>query len=234
MCSWLNDSSQPCFPSTCVQILYSPAHSFIKEHQTECVNFHTVRPSPLMFSNVSPPTEPNVNNHVPSLHWKEQQEEKVTIDPTFSIVVSTRSGDSWANLDRIREFWSRKSSPLPLFLRVDYCDWLNQLRDVDSLAWRWLVFLLDSVCLCVLCCLLPVAFSYFFSSIFSTSDCRLCTHKPPYGLWSKSDHWFWLFIKGFTSCIVDCIWIQGWVCSDYIRPLSFLLCSHSIFCNLAC
>lgn len=151
-----------------------------------CQLSHSDNPSSRMIFHVStlPPTETNINKHIPSLEKKKSEQ-----IPQSGIVrhQSQRGhGTCGLNLNRFQELgdvaWKlMPGNPhlWPPFLRVDYCDWLGQARETEDLACRLVSF---SFGLCVFLYPLssvPCAFGFFITFLRSDSFslAQLHTHK---------------------------------------------------------
>lgn len=166
-----------------------------------------------------PPTETNINDHVPSLYLKKKK--KSAQIPQSSTAVPTRSWDLWVQSERdpgIGGLSSRaKGIPhlWPLFSRVDYCDW------PDPAKGKWRIWLVDGQFLFWITCVFVFSVCYqlllllsFSPFLRSDSLTQLCTHKHQ-GFWKSS------------PCVFFPLWAQdSWHFCSY--PLKLLITSGGL------
>lgn len=135
--------------------------SFIKECQTEHVNFHTPCP-PLLSEDFSPlpPTEPSINNHVQPLYKKIKSRHRSHTPASRS----WRGHGTWI-LTGTRN-WVQELKAVVTFdpSWADYCDWPEQPWEAEDLACCWSVFYTLFNCTFVFCLLSFAPLSHQISS----------------------------------------------------------------------
>lgn len=148
----------------------------------------------------------------------------------------------------VRSLKAKTNKSKHLTPRVDYHDWLVQLRAEEIPTCRLVRFcFLSCVFLCSLS-FVPYGLVSFHLQLFTKTTFFLSyiirenTHKDDV---SSVLDIVPLIFKNSSSVLVSyelwrgqnlelsATWAWGWVCSAYIRPLSSLLWPCSSFCNLA-